>query len=277
MPLGTLDRTPPPFFKQGPSALSKLMLCSALALLLMVADARFKVAQPLRSAVAAVLYPIQWLVLQPVHLGRSAGSYLDALHSAQQREREALVRLADQGQRAAQVEQLTLENERLRQLLSLRASLKVQSQAAEVLYDAADPYVRRVIVDRGQLAGVAAGAPVLDEAGVLGQVTRVYPMVSEVTLVVDRDHAIPVMNARTGVRSVAFGDGGADGGGGWTSNSWPRMPMCKKVICWSPVAWTRFTRRDCLWHGSNWSSAGPIPRLCASTVCPWPEWGLLAM
>lgn len=97
MPLGTLDRTPPPFFKQGPSALSKLMLCSALALLLMVADARFKVAQPLRSAVAAVLYPIQWLVLQPVHLGRSAGSYLDALHSAQQREREALVRLADQG------------------------------------------------------------------------------------------------------------------------------------------------------------------------------------
>lgn len=213
MPLGTLDRTPPPFFKQGPSALSKLLLFSALAFLLMVADARFKVAQPLRALVAAVLYPVQWLVLQPVQLGRHAGSYLDALHSAQQREREALARLAVQSERATQVEQLLLENERLRQLLALRAPLKVKSQAAEVLYDAADPYVRRVIVDQGQLAGVVAGSPVLDEAGVLGQVTRVYPMVSEVTLVVDRDHAIPVMNARTGVRSVAFGDGGAEGGG----------------------------------------------------------------
>ena len=52
MPLGTLDRTPPPFFKQGPSALSKLMVCSALALFLMVADVRFRITQPLRAAVA---------------------------------------------------------------------------------------------------------------------------------------------------------------------------------------------------------------------------------
>ena len=52
MPLGTLDRTPPPFFKQGPSALSKLMVCSALAVFLMVADTRFRITQPLRSAVA---------------------------------------------------------------------------------------------------------------------------------------------------------------------------------------------------------------------------------
>jgi rod shape-determining protein MreC len=47
---------------------------------------------------------------------------------------------------------------------------------------------------------------VLDETGVLGQVTRVYPMVSEVTLVTDRDQAIPVLNTRTGARGVAFGD-----------------------------------------------------------------------
>ena len=52
MPLGTLDRDPPPFFRQGPSALSKLAVCSALALLLMVADARFKVMQPVRAGLA---------------------------------------------------------------------------------------------------------------------------------------------------------------------------------------------------------------------------------
>ena len=66
MPLGTLDRTPPPFFKQGPSALSKLMVFSALALFLMVADTRFRITQPLRAAVATILYPVQWVALRPV-------------------------------------------------------------------------------------------------------------------------------------------------------------------------------------------------------------------
>ena len=75
-----------------------------------------------------------------------------------------------------------------------------------MLYDAADPYTRKVIIDRGLTTGVVAGSPVLDEAGVLGQVTRVYPLVSEVTLVTDRDQAIPVLNIRTGARGVAFGD-----------------------------------------------------------------------
>jgi rod shape-determining protein MreC len=80
------------------------------------------------------------------------------------------------------------------------------SQAAEVLYDAADPYTRKIIIDKGLAQGIEAGSPVIDESGVLGQVTRVYPLVSEVTLVIDSDQAIPVLNARTGARSVAFGD-----------------------------------------------------------------------
>jgi len=82
-----------------------------------------------------------------------------------------------------------------------------------VLYDAADPFSRKVIIDRGFVDGIAAGSPVVDETGVLGQVTRVYASVSEVTLVVDRDLAIPVLNTRTGARGVAFGDAGATGGG----------------------------------------------------------------
>jgi rod shape-determining protein MreC len=85
--------------------------------------------------------------------------------------------------------------------------------AAEVLYDAADPYTRKVIIDKGQAQKVDLGSPVLDESGVLGQVTRVLPLVSEVTLVVDRDLAIPVLNVRTGARSVAYGDPVVDGSG----------------------------------------------------------------
>lgn len=213
MPLGTLDRTPPPFFKQGPSALSKLLVFSALALFLMVADARFKLTEPLRSVVATVLYPVQWLAMRPVLLVRGGGAYLASLEDAQAAEAEARARLVLQSQRASQVELLTLENARLRQLLELRERIATPSQAAQVLYDAADPYARKVIIDKGLAHGVVAGSPVVDEAGVLGQVTRVHPLLSEVTLLIDRDHAIPVLNTRTGARSVVFGDpAGAQGG-----------------------------------------------------------------
>ena len=206
MPLGTLDGTPPPFFRQGPSALSKLTFFSALALFLMVADARFHVTQPLRAAVATVLYPVQWLALRPVLWAQGSNKYFESLSTSQASEEAAHRKLDLQSQRANQVEQLVLENSRLRQLLSLRERVTTPSQAAQVLYDAADPYTRKVIIDRGVLAGIVPGSPVLDETGVLGQVTRVYPMVSEVTLVTDRDQAIPVLNTRTGARGVAFGD-----------------------------------------------------------------------
>jgi rod shape-determining protein MreC len=206
MPLGSLDRAPPPFFRQGPSALSKLAVCSALALLLMVADARFKVMQPLRVALGTVLYPVQWLALQPVHLIQGGSEYFYSLNSAQRAKEEAFKQLGLQSQKANQVEQLTLENERLRRLLDLRQRLQTSGIAAQVLYDAADPYSRKVVIDKGLLDQVRPGSPVLDERGVLGQVTRVYPLVSEVTLITDRDHAIPVLNTRTGARGVAFGD-----------------------------------------------------------------------
>ncbi len=206
MPLGTLDRAPPPFFRQGPSALSKLAVCSALALLLMVADARFKVMQPLRVALATVLYPVQWLALRPVVLIQAGSQYFSSMTAAQAVQEEALKKRNLQSQRANQVEQLSLENARLRKLLGLRERLQSSGMAAQVLYDAADPYSRKVFIDKGMADKVGLGSPVLDEAGVLGQVTRVYPLVSEVTLITDRDHAIPVLNTRTGARGVAFGD-----------------------------------------------------------------------
>ncbi len=212
MPLETLDRTPPPFFKQGPSALSRLVLLSALALFLMVADARFHVAQPLRAAIATVLYPAQWLALQPVQMLQELAGYLTDLKTARKTEEAARTKLAEQSQRAGQVEQLLLENERLRQLLALRDRIQVSSVAAQVLYDATDPFSRRVVIDKGQLQGIEPGSPVMDEWGVLGQITRVYPFVSEITLLIDRDQVIPVMNARTGTRSVVYGVPAPHGG-----------------------------------------------------------------
>lgn len=206
MPLGTLDSTPPPFFRQGPSALSKLIFFSALALLLMVADLRFHVTQPLRTVIATVLYPVQWVVLRPIIWGQGGSQYFESLNRSQAKEAAAQFQLGLQSQRAQQVEQLTLENTRLRDLLEMRARINTPALAAQVLYDAADPYTRKVVIDKGAQDAVAAGAPVLDEAGVLGQVTRVYPLVSEVTLITDPNQAIPVLNARTGARGLAFGN-----------------------------------------------------------------------
>lgn len=213
MPLGTLDRSPPPFFKQGPSALSKLVFFSALSLFLMVADVRFRITQPVRSALSTVLYPVQWLALQPVRLVRGSSAYVSGLDQANSSSEQAARKLALQSLRAGQVEQLMQENSRLRKILGLREQLATSVMAAEVLYDAADPYTRKIIIDKGRLHDVALGSPVLDESGVLGQVTRVHPLVSEVTLVIDRDLAIPVLNVRTGARSVAYGDTTQPGGG----------------------------------------------------------------
>lgn len=214
MPLGTMDRSAPSFFRQGPSARSQLVLYSALALFLMVADARFHVTEPLRKAVATALYPLQWLMLQPVQLANEGRQYFQSLQSTQQLADEAQKKMVQMSVRAGETDQLLRENAELRQLLELRARLTTPAQAAQVIYDTADPYTRRVMLDRGQLAGVEPGSPVVDAAGVLGQVTRVYPMLSEVTLLIDRDQAIPVLNLRTGARSVAYGDPVAGLGGG---------------------------------------------------------------
>ena len=213
MPLGTLDRSPPPFFKQGPSALSKLMFFSALSLFLMVADVRFRITQPVRAALSTVLYPVQWLALQPVRIVRGSSAYFMGLDQANSSSEQAAKKLALQSLRAGQVEQLMQENSRLRKMLGLRDQLATSVMAAEVLYDAADPYTRKIIIDKGLLQDVALGSPVLDESGVLGQVTRVHPLVSEVTLVIDRELAIPVLNVRTGARSVAYGDPTVSGSG----------------------------------------------------------------
>ena len=208
MPLGTLDRSPPAFFKQGPSAVSKLLFFSALSVLLMVADVRFGVTQPLRATLSVALYPVQWLAMRPQVLMEYTGEYMEDRDVAQASEREARQQLLVQARRSGQVEQLALENKQLRELLSLSKRLETKGQAAEVLYDAADPYTRKLIIDKGMTHGIKASSPVMDEHGILGQVTHVLPLVSEVTLVTDREHSIPVLNTRTGARGVAYGESG---------------------------------------------------------------------
>ncbi|MDE2369814.1 MAG: rod shape-determining protein MreC [Burkholderiales bacterium] len=205
MPLGTLDRTPPPFFRQGPSALTKLVFFSALAIFLMVADLRFKFVGPLRSTLAVALLPAQRALAVPIEIAQGGGEYLGGLHQALATERTIEQRMVAQSAQAQRAGALERENARLRALLTLKPALAVRSQPAEILYEAADPYSRKVVIDRGTAQGVVAGAPVLTEKGVLGQVTHVYALTSEVTVLTDKDAAIPVINTRTQQRGAAFG------------------------------------------------------------------------
>lgn len=205
MPLATLDRSPPPFFKQGPSAFTRLLFFSALAILLMVADVRWRVTQPLRVVAATILQPVQSALLAPSRAWQNLGHYMVGAEEARALQSRAQQQLTSQAERITRMAQLQRENARLRELLALRPRIEPASLAAEALYDAPDPYTRKVVIDQGRRHGVSLGAPVIDARGVLGQVTRVYPGTAEVTLVTDKDAVVPVVNVRTQHRGVAYG------------------------------------------------------------------------
>lgn len=205
MPLATLDRTPPPFFKQGPSAFTRLLFFSALAVFLMVADSRWAMIRPLRAAVATGLHPVQQALLAPSRAWDSAGRYFEGMDQARQVQQAAQRLITSQAEKVMRMDELARENARLRALLELRPRIEVATSSAEILYDAQDPFTRKVVIDRGSSQGVILGSPVVDQTGVFGQVTRVYPLTSEVTLVTDKDAAVPVVNVRTQQRGVAYG------------------------------------------------------------------------
>lgn len=206
MALESLDRSPPPFFRVGFAPLTKLIFFSALSLLLVFGDKQLQFTKPLRAGLSTLILPIQWLVLQPGEALSAMGTYFQNLDQAQTNLKAAELKVLQQSVRSQQVEQLQIENQNLRQLMGLQSSMAVASQTAEVLFDVPDPYNQRIVIDRGQLKNVALGSPVIDAGGVVGQVTRVYPLTSEVTLLTDRDQSIPVLNSRTGARNITSGD-----------------------------------------------------------------------
>lgn len=206
MALESLDRSPPPFFRVGFAPLTKLIFFGALSVLLMFGDKQLQFTKPIRAGLSTLIMPVQWLVLQPGQVASSLGDYFQNLEQAQKDLQAVQLKALQQSARAQQVEQLLIENQNLRQLLELKSSVATPSQVAEILFDVPDPYNQRIVIDKGQAKEVALGSPVIDAGGVVGQVTRVYPLTAEVTLLTDRDQSIPVMNSRTGARNISSGN-----------------------------------------------------------------------
>ncbi len=201
------DHAPPPFFKRGPAPLALLTFYLALSLALFVIDLRLQSLDLLRQSVALVTDPIQRIAQTPGSLVDNAAAYLRGLHDLldeNARLKQAQLRLAPD---LARLEHLASENERLRKLLSVKEREKASGEVARIMYTARDPFTHRIIIDKGQQSGIVAGQPAIDEAGVVGQVTRVFPFSAEITLITDKDQTVPVQVVRSGQRSVVFGLG----------------------------------------------------------------------
>lgn len=200
-----MEYGPPPLFNQGVSARARLAFFSFLAVLLIVIDAQVNALDTIRVGVSVMLYPLQRALLWPRDALGQAGRYVTSVSSLT-RDNERLRQGAlEHAALLLQDAQLRLENAHLRQLQGLRERTSAKTQIVQVLYEPRDHFTRKLVIDHGSTDGVRAGNPVIDELGVVGQVTRVFPLVSEVTVLTERDQSIPVEVMRNGLRCIAFG------------------------------------------------------------------------
>jgi rod shape-determining protein MreC len=179
----------------------------SLSLVLLVADLRFHTVESVRLGIATALWPLQRIAYLPVDAGSDLGDYFSSLATLKADNESLRRRQLATANLLLRQEHLEEENRRLRVLLDMRERQPAEGRVAEILYSARDPFTRRVIVDRGTQHGVEAGQAVIDEIGIIGQVTRTYPLTSEVTLLTDKDQAIPVQVQRSGLRAVLAGAG----------------------------------------------------------------------
>jgi rod shape-determining protein MreC len=202
-----MEHSPPPFFNRGPAPLVRLAFFASLSLALLVLDARFRYTEGLRSVIALAVYPLQSLAMLPVALGERAAGYFASQSQLREDNAELRAKLLAASQTAQRYEAAQSETGQLRRLIGAAERLPLRASAAEILYNGRDPYSRKVVIDKGARDGLRAGSPVVDQNGVVGQVTRVHTLSSEVTLLTDKEQAIPVQVLRNGLRAVAFGAG----------------------------------------------------------------------
>lgn len=202
-----MEPTPPPFFKRGPAPLVRLTFFALLSLALIVIDARFRYAEGLRSALSLATQPLLAVATAPGAVAERISTYFAGQSRLREENAELRAKLLEASQTAQRFEAAAEEAARLRRLIGAAERLPRTVTPAEILYTGRDPFSRKIIVDKGTRDGVRPGSPVVDESGVVGQVTRAHALVSEVTLLTDKDQAIPVQIVRNGLRAVAFGAG----------------------------------------------------------------------
>lgn len=213
----------PEFFYRGPSPFVRLLFFSVLALTIMVADARFHALNMARAAVATITYPLQQAALAPGEVFGRVGDFFVTQTKLQRENTELKQTLLKKSEDLQRTSLMESELSNLRKLLGARDSVRESSILAEILHSGRNAFRRKVIVDKGAKDDVQSGEAIISADGVLGQVTAVFPFTSEVTLLTDKNQAVPVMLKRNGLRAVIFGNG-RDG-----SLDLPFMPLNSDV------------------------------------------------
>lgn len=194
-------------FNRGPSHAARLVFFAVLSLLLMFVDARFRYLESTRSALSVLVSPIQRLATLPKALWQQAGDFFVTQNSLLEENKTLHRQIERDSAQLVQWQSLLQENQQLRNLMALQQRSQFTGQFAEIVYSERDVFKRKVIINKGSTVNVQAGQVVMDDRGIVGQITRVYPWLSEVTLITEKDQAVPVQVLRSGLRSVAFGAG----------------------------------------------------------------------
>ncbi len=202
-----MDYQPPPFFSRGPAPLVRLGFFVSLAVLLMVLDARFQSAESIRGGVAMLAYPLQRIALAPGDLFGTAAEFFTTQVALKRENDQLKAKDLLAASDLLTLQALRAENSQLRRLLEARERVPRRSTLAEILYQGRDPFSRKVIIDKGGRQGIEPGQAVIDATGVIGQVTRVHPLLAEVTLITDKEQRTPVEVVRNGLRAVIYGGG----------------------------------------------------------------------
>jgi len=200
-----MEYGPPPLFNQGVSARARLAFFSVVAALLIVIDAQVNALDVIRNGVEILLYPFQRVLLWPRDVVGDFAGYFISLSDLNEENARLRKIAVEQSQRAQLAGELQLQNEQLRKLAGLRERVSPPAQLVTALYESRDPFSHKIVIDHGSKDGILPGGPVIDEFGVVGQVTRIFPMTAEVTLLTDKEQSLPVQISRNGLRAVAFG------------------------------------------------------------------------
>lgn len=199
-------QTPPRFFRSGPSPLARLFFFALLSITIMIADTRSNVISETRRVVWTIIHPLQKLAHAPFLIQDRLARYVSDFELIEEINLLRQEYLSTR-HKLFQLQALTAENKQLRALLGAAQQNEIQVILAEILSTPRDPFSRKITLNKGSSSGAKAGQVVIDDLGVIGQITRVYPRMSEVTLITDKDHYVPVQIARNAMRTVISGVG----------------------------------------------------------------------
>ena len=197
----------PAFFVRGANPFSRMVFFCALSITIMAVDARLNYLSQVRQGFIAALHPLEMAANAPSDWVRDIKKYFSA-HNQLVQENYSLKQQAFEHKVMLQrLSTIQSENNHLRSLLNGNTSIQPKAILGEVSHMGRDPFTRIVVVNRGGKNNIKAGQAVVDSKGVIGQVTRVYPFTSEVTLITDKELSIPIQVERNQLRAIAFGGG----------------------------------------------------------------------